>query len=482
MSSQHPSLSVLHATTELFPWVKTGGLADVAAALPEALDAIGIDTRIIIPGFPEIISALRDDRVVYEAQGLLGTSRMRLRLGTLPSRNALVYVIDVPSLYARPGSPYSHPYDGDWSDNLIRFAMLGWAAARLAAGDLDPNWKPAVLHVHDWHPALALAYLADSWPPVKSVFTIHNIDYQGRFPPHDFHRLGLPHWISAPYGPLEFFGDLCFMKAGVLLAHKVTTVSPTYAREVTDGLHGHGIDSVIRSRGDSITGILNGVDYGVWDPRHDEHLPALFGVDDLTGKPHCKAALRSHFGLDDRGDAPIFVVVSRLGWQKGSDLIANAADHLVARGAQLVVVGNGDYQIERRFTELQQRHSGMVATHTGYSERLAHLAIAGGDALIMPSRHEPCGLTQMYAKRYGTLPLVHAVGGLADTVTADTGFRFIERESSLSQAIDGVLQTHQNRPRWMQMMSAAMREDHSWRRSAETYRGVYRQIIGNTSS
>jgi starch synthase len=314
------------------------------------------------------------------------------------------------------------------------------------------------------------------------VFTIHNIDYQGRFPPHDFHRLGLPHWISAPYGPLEFFGDLCFMKAGVLLAHKVTTVSPTYAREVTDGLHGNGIDSVIRSRGDSITGILNGVDYGVWDPRHDEHLPALFGVDDLTGKPRCKAALRAHFGLDDRGDAPIFVVVSRLGWQKGSDLIANAADHLVARGAQLVVVGNGDYQIERRFTELQQRYRGMVVTHTGYSERLAHLAIAGGDALIMPSRHEPCGLTQMYAKRYGTLPLVHAVGGLTDTVTADTGFRFVERESSLSQAIDSVLQTHQDRPRWMQMMTAAMREDHSWKGSAEAYRSVYRQIIGNTSS
>jgi starch synthase len=211
-------------------------------------------------------------------------------------------------------------------------------------------------------------------------------------------------------------------------------------------------------------------------------LPALVGVDDLTGKLRCKAALRAHFGLDDRGDAPIFVVVSRLGWQKGSDLIANAAEHLVARGAQLVVVGNGDYQIERRFTELQQRYRGMVVTHTGYSERLAHLAIAGGDALIMPSRHEPCGLTQMYAKRYGTLPLVHAVGGLTDTVTADTGFRFVERESSLSQAIDSVLQTHQDRPRWMQMMTAAMREDHSWKGSAEAYRSVYRQIIGNTSS
>ncbi|MBM4191667.1 MAG: glycogen synthase GlgA [Gammaproteobacteria bacterium] len=482
MTSHDCSLSVLHAATELFPWIKTGGLADVAAALPEALGTIGVDTRLVIPGFPDVISALRDDRVVYEAQGLLGTSRMQLRLGTLPSRNTPVYVIDAPSLYARPGSPYSHPHNGDWGDNLIRFAMLGWTAARLAEGGLDPHWRPDVLHVHDWHPALALAYVADSWPPVKSVFTIHNIDYQGRFPPADFNRLDLPHWLCAPYGPLEFFGDLCFLKAGVLLAHKVTTVSPTYAREVTEGQHGHGIDSVIRSRGDALIGILNGVNYSVWDPRNDEHLPARFGIDDLAGKARCKTTLRSRVGLNDRGDAPIFVVVSRLGWQKGSDLIANAADDLVARGAQLVVIGSGDRQIEERFKELQNRHGGMVTIHTEFSEPLAHLAIAGGDALIMPSRQEPCGLTQMYAKRYGTLPLVHAVGGLADTVTIETGFSFVERESSLTATIDRVLQTHQDRPRWMQMVSTAMRTDHSWGKSAEAYRNIYLQILGNTPS
>lgn len=469
-------MSVLHATAELFPWIKTGGLADVAAALPEALHRSGVESRTVVPGFPAIMTALEPQRVVYEAHGLFGTARMRVVQGSLPERRSLVYAIDAPSLYDRPGSPYAPPEGGSWGDNLIRFAMLGWVAAKLAAGELDREWKPRVLHVHDWHPALAQSYLADAWPGAKSVLTIHNIEYPGRFPPHDFNRLGLAHWHAAPLGSLEFFGDLCFLKAGALLAHRVTTVSPTYAEEITAGRYGNGIDAVLRSRGDRVIGILNGVDYETWDPAADTLLPARFDVADLTGKRTCKDALRKNFGLIDGGNSPIFVLVSRLNWQKGVDLVADVTDLIVERGGQLVVVGSGDGPLEWRLEQLRTRHPGKVGVHIGYSEPLAHLAIAGGDVLLMPSRHEPCGLTQLYAKRYGTLPLVQAVGGLADTVDDNTGFRFREPYGSLAQSLGEAFYAYADRSRWTHMQSAAMRQDYGWTASAEAYGKLYAEL------
>ncbi len=467
---------VLHATTELFPWVKTGGLADVAAALPEALADIGVDARTIVPGFPAILAALATPVCVYEANGLFGTATMRVLYGFLPGRKTAVYVIDAPALFQRPGNPYSHPHGGDWNDNLVRFAMLGWAAAKLAGGELDRQWRPDVLHVHDWHPALAHAYLTETWPPVKTVFTIHNIDYPGRFPPHDYGRLGLAHWLAAPYGPLEFFGDLCFLKAGMLLAHKVTTVSPTYAEEITLGRHGGGLDAVVRSRGDRLQGILNGVDYGTWDPRHDTHLPYSYDPQSLAGKALCKAALRQHFSLADNQAGPIFIVVSRLNWQKGLDLVIDAAEAIVTQGAQLVVIGSGDGHLEWEFRQLHQRHPTQIGVHIGYSESLAHLSMAGGDALLMPSRHEPCGLTQLYAKRYGTLPIVQSVGGLADTVDHHTGFTFDERFTALSDVVQHVAHVFGDRARWNHMMMAAMTQDFGWDRSAHEYLRLYRDL------
>ena len=469
---------VLHATTELFPWVKTGGLADVAAALPEALANIGVDARTVVPGFPAIMAAVSAPVCVYEAHGLFGTARMRVLYGFLPGRNTAVYIVDAPALFQRPGNPYSHPYDGDWNDNLVRFAMLGWVAAKLAAGELDQQWKPDVLHVHDWHPALAHAYLTETWPPVKTVFTIHNIDYPGRFPPHDYGRLGLAHWLAAPYGPLEFFGDLCFLKAGILLAHRVTTVSPTYADEITQGRHGGGLDAVIRSRGDRLQGILNGVDYGTWDPRCDAHLPHVYDPQSLSGKRACKTALRQHFSLANDATGPLFIVVSRLNWQKGLDLVIEAAETIVASGGQLVVIGSGDGHLEWQFRQLQERHPKAIGVHIGYSEPLAHLSMAGGDALLMPSRHEPCGLTQLYAKRYGTLPVVQSVGGLADTVDHQTGFTFDEHFTALSDVVQHVAHVNTDRNRWHHMMMAAMSQDFGWERSAHQYLRLYRDLQG----
>lgn len=472
------SASVLHATAELFPWVKTGGLADVAAALPEALARIGTESRTLVPGFPAILDALQDAQVIFEAPGAFAVARVTVLRGRLPGRETPVYVIDAPSLYRRPGNPYASPHGVDWPDNLLRFAVLGWVAAKLATGEIDRDWQPAVLHVHDWHPALAHAYLAEAWPPVKTVLTIHNIDYTGRFRAHDFHRLALPHWLAAGLGPLEFFGDLCLLKAGMVLAHKVTTVSPTHAQEILAGKCGGGLDTVARSRGDGIVGIVNGVDYGTWHPATDPWLPATFDLDKLSGKARCKAALRAHFGLDANAKGPMFVIVSRLNTQKGLDLAAAAGESIVRVGGQLALVGSGDRDLEARFQQLRDRHPHHVGVHFGYSEPLAHLAIAGGDVLLMPSRHEPCGLTQLYAKRYGTLPLVQANGGLADTVDERSGFVFDERDTTLEDMIGRTAQIYADQQRWIAMMQWAMRADHGWNQSALHYRALYEELAG----
>jgi len=449
-------MRVLHATTELFPWVKTGGLADVAAALPEAVGEMGIDTRTIVPGFPAIMAALENPAPIYEVHGLFATATTRILYGHLPDRKTAVYVVDSPALFQRPGNPYSHPQGGDWNDNLLRFAVLGWAAAKLAGGELDRQWRADVLHVHDWHPALAHAYLSETWPPVKTVFTIHNIDYPGRFPPHDCGRLGLPHWLAAPYGPLEFFGDLC----------------------PTRGRFGGGLDGVVRARGDRLVGILNGVDYRTWDPRHDTHLPCAYDPQSLAGKAACRVQLRRHFSLTENASGPIFVVISRLNWQKGLELVVDAAATIVASGAQLVVIGSGEGHLEWQFRQLQDRFPRQVGVHIGYSEPLAHLAMAGGDALLMPSRHEPCGLTQLYAKRYGTLPVVQSVGGLADTVDPQTGFIFDEHFTALADVVQHVAYVHRDQARWQHMMLTAMAQDFAWENSAREYLRVYRELQG----
>jgi starch synthase len=297
--------------------------------------------------------------------------------------------------------------------------------------------------------------------------------------------------VAAGLGPLEFFGDLCLLKAGMLLAHKVTTVSRTYAAEIIAGKHGNGLDTVARSRADGITGIVNGVDYGTWDPRNDPLLPAHYHPDDLAGKAACKTALRARFDLESLPDRPIFVIVSRLNRQKGLDLAADAADAIVESGGQLIVIGSGENQLEWRFQMLRDRHPRHIGVYLGYSDPLAHLAIAGGDVLLMPSRHEPCGLTQLYALRYGTLPLVRATGGLVDTVidtTPDTlqsgmanGFVFDTYDSqALERAVWRALDAHADRDLWSGLVRRAMLQDWSWDSSGREYLRVYEQALART--
>lgn len=481
-------MRVLHAAAEVFPLVKTGGLADVVGALPQALVRQGADVRLVLPGYPAIVDAVLHQKSVVELGPLFGAGRVTLRRGTMPYSHVQAYVVDAPWLYRRAGGPYQAADGSEWPDNLQRFALLGWMAAHLAAGELDPGWTPDVLHAHDWHAALACAYMAaHPGTTAASVFTVHNLAYQGLFAPHDFAQLGLPLHFMQSHG-IEFHGQLSFMKAGLKYARRVTTVSPSYAREIATHEFGCGLDGVIRSRGSDVSGILNGVDGEVWNPATDSSLAARYSAADLAGKPRNKAALQKEMGLAAKPGAPLFGVVSRLTAQKGLDLVLAALPALLRQGAQLVVQGSGDPVLEAAFSAAAHANPGQVAVRVGYDESLAHRLIAGADVILVPSRFEPCGLTQLYGLRYGTLPLVRRVGGLADTVVdADesairdgraTGFVFdAATPAALEAAIERAGALYAQPQRWRAVMHSAMAQDFSWDGAAERYLGLYRSLL-----
>jgi starch synthase len=485
-------MKVLHVAAEIFPLVKTGGLADVVGALPQALIGAGADVRLLLPGLPAIADAVLHQKTVHEFGPMFGAARIALRLGQMPYSHVPAYVIDAPYLYRRPGSPYQANDGSEWSDNLQRFALLGWVGAHLAAGELDLEWAPQVLHAHDWHAALACAWM-DAHPATSaaSVFTVHNLAYQGLFPQHDFASLGLPARMMHSHG-LEFHGQLSFMKAGLKYARRITTVSPTYAGEIATHEFGNGLDGVIRSRGGDVSGILNGVDGTVWNPAKDPGLPARYSAQELQGKARCKQALQQELGLAVQPEAPLFGVVSRLTAQKGLDLVLAALPALLRSGAQLAVQGSGDPVLEAAFNAAAFSHPGQVAVRIAYDEALAHRLIGGADVIMVPSRFEPCGLTQLYGLRYGTLPLVRRVGGLADTVVdanettiregRATGFSFdaatpAALEATILRAVHAL-----KRPEvWRQLMCTAMAQDFSWGGAAARYMSLYRAIAGATA-
>jgi len=356
------SPKLLHVAAEIFPLVKTGGLADVAGALPPALARAGADVRLLLPGLPAIAESVLQPRAVCQIGPLFGAARITLRLGRLPGSHVSAYVLDAPYLYRRGGGPYQDSGGAEWADNLQRFALLGWAGAHLAAGELDEDWTPDVLHAHDWHAGLACAY-AKVHPGTRaaSLFTIHNLAYQGLFPLGDFPQLGLPARTVGSSG-LEFHGQLSFMKGGLKFADRITTVSPNYAREIATPEFGFGLDGVIRSRHADVTGILNGVDPEIWNPAHDTALAAPYDRDSLDGKAACKEALQREAGLEVSADTPLLAVVSRLTSQKGLDLVLGALPGLLARGTQLVVVGTGDATLETAFREACRAQPSRVAS------------------------------------------------------------------------------------------------------------------------
>lgn len=485
MPARQKSPCVLHAAAELFPWVKTGGLGDVLAALPPALAGAGVDTRLVLPGFTAFLDAFGLAEIA-RLRTPFAAERVRIALARLPDSEVSAYLVDHPAFYDRPGSPYADPDGRDWPDNHRRFALLGWAAAALAQG-ADPDWRPDILHCHDWHAGLAPAYLRAEGSAVPSVFTVHNLAYQGFFPAVLFPDLHLPAGFFSIDG-VEFYGGLSFLKAGLFYADWLTTVSPTYAREIQTPAFGMGLDGLLRTRADRLTGILNGVDPKIWSPENDALLPRRYGVEDAaTGKAAAKLVLERRFRLTEEGRGPLFGAVTRLTPQKGLDLLLAALPGLVSLGGRLVLLGRGDGDLEAGFAAAAQTYPGRVSTVLGYDEALSHLIIAGGDAILVPSRFEPCGLTQLYALRYGSLPVVRRTGGLADTVVdanavtlADgsaTGFGFeAETPDAVLAAVQRVAELYEDRASWQRVMRQAMTRDFSWDAAARQYAALYREL------
>lgn len=477
-------LRILHAAAEIYPWVKTGGLGDVIAALPPALAEAGADVRLVLPGFTALLDAFALNDVA-RLRTPFAEERVRIALARAPERGVALYLVDHPAFYDRPGTPYQTPDGGEWSDNHRRFALLGWAAAALAQG-ADPNWRPQILHCHDWHAGLAPAYLRAANAAVPSVFTVHNLAYQGFFAAGAFGDLALPANFFSING-IEYYGGLSFLKAGLYYADRLTTVSPTYAREIQTPDFGMNIDGLLRTRANALSGILNGVDPDIWSPEKDALLPRRYGVASAgRGKSAARAELARRFALAG-GDELLYGAVTRLTWQKGMDLLLAALPGLVAAGGKLVLLGSGDGGLEAGFNAAAQAHAGQVGIEIGYDEALSHLIVAGSDAILVPSRFEPCGLTQLYALRYGALPVVRRTGGLADTVVdsnavtlADgsaTGFAFDDgTPEGLLSGVQRAAELWGDKAAWRRVMRQAMTRDFGWEAAARQYLALYDEL------
>jgi len=484
-------MRVLQVSAEIYPLLKTGGLADVTGALPAALARAGCEPRVLLPGFPSILAGLSEATEVTSLHTSFG-ERTTLRLGHLSALGGLAaYVIDAPALYDRPGDPYLDESGQPHADNHRRFALLGQAASALAHG-ADPSWAPQVVHSHDWHAALANAYLAlsgaGSRNHVRTVYTVHNLAYQGLFPPYLLPELGLPASAFTIDG-LEFHGQVSFMKAGLAYADRVTTVSPSYAREIQTPEYGCGLDGLLRQRQVLLSGILNGVDNEVWNPGRDPHLVARYDVARLAGKARCKAALQAELGLEPEPKALLFGIVGRFAEQKGLPLLLAVLPDIVRLGGQLVLLGSGDAGLEQALRDAAAAHPAEVALRIGYDEPLAHRIFAATDVTLVPSRYEPCGLTQMYGLRYGSLPLVRRVGGLADTVVdctledmADavaTGFVFDSFDADqMRRAVRRAFALYTRPAQWRAVQRRGMSQRFGWDDAARQYAALYRELVG----
>ncbi len=480
------TLSVLSVASEAVPLVKTGGLADVVGALPAAVAAHGVDMTTLLPGYGEIMAAMGKPRVLHQYESLLGEPA-RLVAGRLADQPLIV--LDAPGFYARPGTPYADPAGKDWADNWRRFAALARAAADLAGG-LVKRRRFDVLHAHDWQAAMAPAYLRFA-PLAKSraipsVMTVHNMAFQGYFGREIFASLGLPRAAWSITG-VEYHKGVGFLKAGMEAASAITTVSPTYAAEVRDAEFGMGLEGLIVSRGDRVRGIVNGIDTAQWNPATDPALAANYTTRTLARRAPSKRALEAEFGLDP-SQGPLFIVVSRLTWQKGMDVLLETLDHLVGIGGRLALLGSGDPALEAGFRAAAARHPGRIGIRIGYDEALSHRMQGGGDAILVPSRFEPCGLTQLYALAYACVPVVARTGGLADTVIdanlaalgsgVASGVQFSGvNYNALSAAISRTTALFHQPEVWRAIQKNGMKADFSWTRSGTAYADLYRQLV-----
>jgi starch synthase len=476
-------LNVLSVTSEVFPIIKTGGLADVAGALPSALAQEGVTVITLVPGYPAVLKALERPEVLHQYPSFFGGTARLLsgRAGGLD-----LFVVDAPHLFERSGSPYLTSNGRDWPDNARRFAALGRAAADIGQG-LAPGFIPDVIHAHDWQAGLVPVYLSLSDSPRPgTVITIHNIAFQGIFPADLLFELGLPTSVFTVDG-VEYYGQIGFLKAGLQLADRITTVSPTYAKEIQTPEGGMGLDGLLRARTNIVSGILNGIDDKVWDPSTDAHLARTYDRNSLEARAVNKRALQERLGLKPDPEALLFGVVSRLSEQKGLDLVLAGLSRLLADGAQLALLGAGDKALEDSFQTARIVYPGQVGCFVGYDEALAHQIQGASDALLVPSRFEPCGLTQLCAMRYGSIPIVARVGGLADTIIdanemavatgAATGFQFgpVNLGAALD-AFDRAKNLWRDKSAWQRLQVNGMGADVSWHRPARQYASLYRSL------
>ena len=480
-------MRVLSVASELYPLIKTGGLADVAGALPGALAPLGVAMRTLLPGYPAVLAKLAGAEEVLALGEAFGGPARLLAARSAAAQDLLI--LDAPHLYARPGNPYLGPDGRDWQDNYRRFGLLSRVAAEIGIGCLD-NWRPDVVHAHDWQAGLVAAYLeqAPAGRPA-TVLTVHNLAFQGLFDPSCIGELGL-----SPAGfqveGYESWGRVGFLKAGLYYSDRLTTVSPTYAQEIQTAAEGMGLHGLLQSRADDLVGIVNGIDDRIWDPAADPDLPAPYHARDLGDRTLNRAAVQARFGLDPDPSGLLCTVVSRLTGQKGLDLLLQALPTLLHHGGQLALLGSGEHALEAGFAAAAAAHPGRVGCFFGYDERLSHLVQGGADAIVVPSRFEPCGLTQLYGLRYGTIPIVARVGGLADTVIdaneaalddgVATGFVFGPvTADGLGFALTRAAALKARPAAWQRLQTRAMTRTVSWRRPAQHYHDLYRALLAS---
>jgi starch synthase len=484
-------VKILFACSELYPLIKTGGLADVAYNLPVALRHLGHQVRIVLPAYRSLLNQLAHLGAVVEYSTRLDGYRVSLLRTTLEDTAISVYLVDCPELFDRSGGPYGEDREHGWPDNARRFTLFCRMVCLMALNHTGQSWQPDIVHCNDWHTGLVPLLLATTKPRPRNLFTIHNLAYQGLFDEATFRALELPEVVDGKrlwdYRALEFYGQMSFMKAAIVFSDAVNTVSAGYAREVLSEQFGCGLEGLLQSIGPRFSGIANGIDTRLWDPCNDRLIDILYGTSSLHRKIFNKLALQERFFQPRNTDRLVLGVVSRLTAQKGIDLLLKALPEIMQLPVDILLLGSGDQALEKALKQAVVNYPSRIAVKLGYDENFAHLVIAGADALLIPSRYEPCGLTQMYAQRYGTIPVAHGVGGLADTIIdippfsediADaTGVLFWEYSvSALIEALQRLEFVYANTLLWRDLQRAAMRQDFSWDKSARLYARRYQSL------
>jgi starch synthase len=483
-------MDILFCTSEAYPLIKTGGLADVSSSLPKALVQLEHDIRLVLPAYPEVVEKSQEISEVTRLSLVGSDGPVRILSGRLPDTEVALYLVDAPAFFNRSGNPYLRADGSDWPDNAERFALFARACVALALGQADPTWQPQLVHCNDWQTGLVPALLSQEPQRPATLFSIHNLAYQGLFPAETLKTLALPDSLWSIDG-LEFNNMLSYIKGGIANADWITTVSPTYAREILEPEFGYGLEGLLQYRSGNLTGILNGIDVDTWNPTTDRWIARRYDVHTLQNKLFNKFTLQRDHALPVSSQPMLLAYVGRLVEQKGVDLVLDIVDALAEHPVQLVMLGSGERSLEQQLRNAAKRHPKQLAVHIGYDEQLAHRIEAGADVLLMPSRYEPCGLNQLYSQLYGTIPIVRRTGGLADSIvdfnqqTLDdhtaTGFCFDEDspEALLATCLSALSLYRNQRVDWWKLVIAGMKRDFSWTESAARYNELYNQLVTN---